>query len=66
MAESSSESVVEAPRIEVPPVTLIFVFDVLLVPFFLAGDADRLEWAESEMRYPAAEGGNFERRYAVF
>ena len=61
MAESRSESAVEAPCIAVPPVRLTFVFGAGLACLdeaaepFLEGGA-----RESEISCPAAEGGGLE------
>lgn len=61
IAESRSLRVVVAPRIEAPPVRLIFVL-VLVWLDVRAGEEVRLLllWRESEIRGPAAEGGNLE------
>lgn len=58
MAESRSERVEEAPRMDVPPERLILVVDDCLLRE--AGEEERLVSRESEMRGPVAEGGIFE------
>jgi len=60
MAESRSESVVEAPCIAVPPVILTLVFGAGEAFFEVCDDAALRGDRASDIKAPAAEGGGFE------
>lgn len=60
MAESRSESAVEAPCMAVPPVMLTLVFGAGEAVRELCADADLCGDSESETSDPAADGGNLE------